>query len=108
MFVRTKNTTLIKTHLSEECIKYPFYRWHTLINFNLAKEHHSKASSFIHRPGQVCFNYLCVPLSPQTSNVDLRSGYIASSVSLALTGGVFGQPDLCGIFPSHGTQLGLR
>lgn len=81
--------------------------YHTYVCFNLTKE--CKTGSFIHRPGQVCFDDLIkrVSLSSQTRQVDLRLGYVGLSISLALTGGVLRQPDLRGVLPSHGAQIGL-
>ena len=62
---------------------------------------------FVHGPGQVCFELVSVSLSPQTSQVDLRSGHAALTVSLALTGSVLGQPGLSDVVPSHVAQIGL-
>lgn len=78
------------------------------MNFNLTRERSSKTRSFIHRPGQIHFDDLCVSLPSQARQADPRSGHIALGLSLALAGGVLGQPGLRGVVSSQGTQTCLR
>lgn len=47
-------------------------------------------------------------LSPQTCQEGLRFGYVALTVSLALTGDVLWQPGLSDVFPSHVAQISLH
>lgn len=51
---------------------------------------------------------MCVLLSPQTCQVGLRIGHAAPTFSLALTGGVLGQPGLSVVVPPHVAQIRLH